>query len=70
DPQHDVLLALMNWVENGMTPEAIIGTAYENYTTMGDITRQRPIYAHPKLAKYLGLGDPDQPNNWRCEGLY
>ncbi|PWY93437.1 tannase-domain-containing protein [Aspergillus sclerotioniger CBS 115572] len=43
DPKHDVLLALMNWVENGTAPKAIIGTAYENFTTMEKITRQRPI---------------------------
>ncbi|RAK78174.1 tannase and feruloyl esterase [Aspergillus fijiensis CBS 313.89] len=69
DAKHDVLLALMEWVENGTAPDAIIGTAYANFTTMDAITRQRPICAHPKLAQYQGRGDPDRPENWRCQAL-
>jgi feruloyl esterase len=70
DANHDVLLALMSWVENGTAPDAIIGTAYSNFTTMDEITRQRPICAHPKLAKYQGSGDPRSPESWECELLY
>ncbi|PYI35230.1 tannase and feruloyl esterase [Aspergillus indologenus CBS 114.80] len=67
DAKHDVLLALMAWVENGTAPDAIIGTAYANFTTLDTITRQRPICAHPKQAKYRGRGDPDRPENWACQ---
>ncbi|RAH42152.1 tannase and feruloyl esterase [Aspergillus brunneoviolaceus CBS 621.78] len=69
DAKHDVLLALMEWVENGTALDAVIGTAYANFTTMDAITRQRPICAHPKLAQYQGRGDPDRPENWRCQAL-
>lgn len=30
DPKHNVLLALMQWVEHGIAPEAIIATKYVN----------------------------------------
>lgn len=70
DPEHDVLLALMNWVENGTAPDYIIGTAYENFTTEETITRQRPICRHPQFAKYNGTGDVNSPESWNCELLY
>ncbi|PSR94019.1 Tannase/feruloyl esterase [Coniella lustricola] len=70
DPEHDVLLALMNWVENGTAPDYIIGTAYNNFTTQDAITRQRPICPHPQLATYTGEGDPNAPENWECKLLY
>ncbi|KAI2905816.1 hypothetical protein CBS63078_5270 [Aspergillus niger] len=70
DAKHDVLFALMDWVENGTAPDAIIGTAYANFSTMDAITRQRPICAYPKQAKYRGKGDPNLPENWRCQLLY
>lgn len=70
DAEHDVLLALMIWVENGIAPDAIIGTAYNNFTTMDAVTRQRPICAYPKQAIYTGHGDPNDPDNWKCYLLY
>ncbi|KAF3766542.1 tannase and feruloyl esterase [Cryphonectria parasitica EP155] len=68
--QHDVLLALMGWVENGTAPDYIIGTAYNNFTTQDAVTRQRPICPHPKQAKYAGEGDPNDPESWTCQLLY
>ncbi|KAF7190265.1 putative feruloyl esterase B-1 [Pseudocercospora fuligena] len=70
DSKHDVLLALMDWVENGTAPEFIIGTAWQNFTTEEVVTRQRPICPHPQLAKYKGEGDPDDANSWECGLLY
>ncbi|PYH90335.1 tannase and feruloyl esterase [Aspergillus ellipticus CBS 707.79] len=70
DARHDVLLALMDWVENGTAPDAIIGTAYDNFTTLETVMRQRPICAHPKLARWDGKGDPDETGSWACELLY
>jgi feruloyl esterase len=30
DPQHNVLLSIVDWVENGNAPETITGTKYVN----------------------------------------
>lgn len=70
DSQHDILLALMDWVENDIAPESIIGTAYANFTTADAVTRQRPICPHPKQARYDGEGDPNDAMSWKCEMLY
>ena len=70
DPQHDVLLAMMAWVENGTAPDHIVGTKYANDTAHDKVSRQRPLCMYPKEAKYLGTGDVDQAVNWKCQSLY
>ncbi|KAJ5722122.1 tannase and feruloyl esterase [Penicillium malachiteum] len=70
DAEHDVLYALMNWVENGTAPDYIIGTAFSNFTTQDYITRQRPICPYPQQARYNGSGDPDSPSSWECKLFY
>lgn len=70
DAQHDVLLAMMAWVENGTAPDQIIATKWENDTLHDTVERQRPICAYPKQAMYSGEGDEDEAENWRCENLY
>ncbi|EON64415.1 hypothetical protein W97_03646 [Coniosporium apollinis CBS 100218] len=70
DAQHDVLLAMMAWVENGTAPDQIIATKWENDTLHDTVERQRPICAYPKQAMYSGEGDEDEAENWRCESLY
>ena len=72
DAQHDVLLAMMAWVENGTAPEYIIATTYNNDTDpLGEgVYRQRPLCMYPKQAKYTGSGDVDAPESWECQSLY
>ncbi|TGO27201.1 hypothetical protein BPAE_0046g00640 [Botrytis paeoniae] len=61
DPRHDVLLALMTWVENGTAPDSIIGTKFNDDLT---VAKQRHICAFPNQAKYDGTGDVDVPGSW------
>lgn len=70
DPKHDVMYALMDWVENGNAPDYIIGTAWANFTTQNRVTRQRPICPHPQQARYRGSGDPNNASMWECKLLY
>lgn len=70
DAQHDVLLAMMAWVENGTAPTQIIGTKFENDTEHDAVLRQRPLCVYPKQAKYNGTGDVDSAESWTCESLY
>lgn len=70
DARHDILLALMAWVERGEAPETIVATKYVNDTETGAVVRQRPLCPFPRQAKYVGKGDPDLPRSWKCEGLY
>ena len=70
DAQHDILLALMDWTEKGVAPDSIIATNWRNDTLYDEVWRQRPICPYPKQAKYVGSGDPDLAESWRCEFLY
>ncbi|KAJ5736942.1 uncharacterized protein N7483_002067 [Penicillium malachiteum] len=69
DAKHDVLLALVNWVENDTAPEYIIGSFFDDDETFS-ITKQRPICAYPKQAKYKGSGDINDTDNFECKLLF
>ena len=68
--EHDVLKALMAWVEDDSPPKHIIGTKYVNDTTHNEVMRQRPLCIYPKQAKYTGEGDVNEAANWECKSLY
>ncbi|MBC5765849.1 tannase/feruloyl esterase family alpha/beta hydrolase [Ramlibacter albus] len=61
--QNHAVGALMRWVEQGVAPEAIVATKYND---AGTITRQRPICAYPKVAVYNGSGDVDSAASFSC----
>lgn len=70
DKEHDALLAMMAWVEEGDAPDQIIGTRYANETLHAAVTRQRPLCMFPKHARYIGTGDVDDAASWECRLLY
>ena len=57
----DMLGAVVNWVENGAAPDAVIATgkAFPG--------RSRPLCAYPKHAQYKGSGNTEDANNFTCE---
>ena len=62
DPDHDVLAALDRWVERGIVPERLISSHF----TDGVKDKTRPICAYPKVARYNGRGDTNDPNSFVC----
>jgi feruloyl esterase len=70
DAKHDVLQAMMAWVENKTAPNEIIATAWDNGASPSKVYRQRPLCVYPKQAKYKGTGDEKQAENWVCADLY
>jgi feruloyl esterase len=70
DEGHDVLLAMMAWVEKGRIPEYVVGTKYVNDSMHTDVMRQRPLCMYPKQAKYSGAGDVNSASSWECKELY
>jgi feruloyl esterase len=68
--EHDVLMAMMAWVEKGEAPEYVVGTKYVNETAPTEVMRQRPLCMYPKQAKYTGNGDVNSAKNWECKSLY
>lgn len=62
DADHDVVLALARWVEQGVAPEAIVATKLKD----GAVVRQRPVCVYPKQARYKGSGDINVAANFTC----
>lgn len=64
DSNHDMLTALMHWVEQGTAPDKLIATAYKDGVFTNGVRFQRPIYPYPKLPKYTS-GDPNSPTSYQ-----
>ncbi|KNG90989.1 hypothetical protein ANOM_000681 [Aspergillus nomiae NRRL 13137] len=70
DSKHDIVLAIMDWVENGTTPDYLIPTKWWNDDPADGVEIQRPICPYPQLALYNGTGNTSLPENWHCGTLY
>ncbi len=59
--QFDMLGAVVNWVEKGIAPDAVIATgkAFPG--------RSRPLCAYPSHAQYIGNGNTEDAANFRCQ---
>jgi feruloyl esterase len=68
--EHDIMLAMMDWVEKGTAPSQIIGTKYANEIDHTTVYRQRPLCMYPQQAKYKGSGDENDASSWECKLLY
>jgi hypothetical protein len=66
DPQHDILKALVDWVEAGIPPERITATKFVNDNPASGVAFTRPLCVFPKLGAYKGTGDPADAGNWTC----
>jgi hypothetical protein len=67
DPEHDILLAMMQWVENGTAPEQLIATKWNNDTLEDGIVMQRTLCPYPQKAIYGGSGDWHAASSWSCQ---
>ncbi|MCJ1410742.1 hypothetical protein MMC19_004828 [Ptychographa xylographoides] len=65
DARHDALLALMQWVEEGVAPERIVATKFVNDTVSLGVVRQRPLCVYPKISTYVG-GNANVASNFVC----
>jgi Tannase and feruloyl esterase len=66
DPQHNIYLALEEWVEKGTAPSAIIASKLDGAGPTGNVKMTRPICVYPEEAKYKGSGDPNDATNFIC----
>ncbi|KAL6915242.1 hypothetical protein FSHL1_012897 [Fusarium sambucinum] len=65
DPQHNVLAAMVSWVEDGHAPKSLTGTKFVNDTAASGIDFQRKHCLYPKTQTYVG-GDPKKTSSWKC----
>jgi feruloyl esterase len=66
DAQHNVELALEQWVEKGIAPNAIVATKYESGDPAKGVKMTRPLCPYPQIAKYKGKGDTNDAGNFAC----
>jgi pimeloyl-ACP methyl ester carboxylesterase len=62
------VLPLVNWVENGIEPGALVGTrvATPPNTPPYLNARTRPLCPYPEVARYSGTGSIDDATNFMC----
>jgi feruloyl esterase len=65
DSDHDILTALIRWVEEGVAPDQIIASSYVDDLSGKGIRFQRPICPYPQFPKYVG-GDQNSTSSYRC----
>jgi len=66
DPQHNALLALQRWVEEGEAPQQIIATKYVNDAPSQGVASTRPLCVFPRIARYKGAGDAADASSFEC----
>jgi hypothetical protein len=75
--QFDLVDALVNWVEKGIAPNAVIAKARGKGAVVEAAVspevpaswspgRTRPLCAYPEIAKYKGSGDIESASNFDC----
>lgn len=67
DTQHSVLLALVDWVEEGRAPATLVGTKFaKDQVAGGAIESQRTHCVHPNASRWDGVGDVREAKSWTC----
>ncbi|KAI1335067.1 tannase and feruloyl esterase [Xylariaceae sp. FL0016] len=66
DPSENVLMAMVQWVEEGVAPETITGTAYVNQTKSLGEDFKRVHCRYPLRNRYTGTGDGKDTDGWEC----
>ncbi len=66
DPEHNALLALQRWVEQGVAPTRIVATKYVNDQPANGVQATRPLCPFPQVARYRGQGDPNDAASFDC----
>lgn len=69
DADHNVLAALVDWVEKGVAPDTMTGTKFVNDTVSLGVDFKRRHCKWPGRNTYLGDGrNPKDPDSWDCKG--
>jgi feruloyl esterase len=63
-PDHDVLAAVTDWVENGRAPARLIALKADD---SGHVERSRLVCPEPRHARFRGIGTPFDASSWKCE---
>jgi Tannase and feruloyl esterase len=64
DAEHDLLAAVVAWVEEGKAPSSIIASKYD---ASGKLVRTMPLCTFPAMASYNGSGPVNDAASWSCK---
>jgi feruloyl esterase len=69
---HNVLAAIVDWVEKGVPPETIEGTKYSNDAVASGISFTRKHCRYPKRNTFIGSrssaeSGKTKPEDWECK---
>lgn len=66
DAAHDVLAAMVDWVENGKAPTQLIATKYNKNNVTQGVQFTRKLCPYPQKGVYQG-GDPNSSDSFVCK---
>ena len=66
DPQHNIRIALENWVEKGTPPASLIASKMGTGASQNTAVMTRPMCPYPESAQYKGSGDTNSAENFTC----
>lgn len=66
DAEHDMVVALQQWVEQGVAPARIVATKFVGDDPAKGAAMTRPLCVFPQIAKYQGSGDRTSAANFSC----
>lgn len=66
DAQHNMELALEQWVEKGIVPSAIVAAKFVDDDPSKGVKFTRPLCPYPQTAQYKGSGDTNDAANFAC----
>lgn len=61
--EHNLLLAIKAWVQEGEAPERLLAVAFEGGHVGGPIVAERPVYPYPAMTEYVA-GDPCRSDSY------
>ncbi|OJT13143.1 hypothetical protein TRAPUB_10298 [Trametes pubescens] len=65
DPAHDILAALIHWVEDGIAPTTITATKFNNDSAADGVAFTRPLCMHPLKVRFRE-GDQRDAASFEC----
>ncbi|GAA6002650.1 hypothetical protein JCM10207_007610 [Rhodosporidiobolus poonsookiae] len=65
DEEHDMILAMIDWVENGNAPDVLIGSKFVGDDIRNGTAYQRKFCPYPQEGVYTG-GDPNSADSFEC----
>lgn len=67
DAEHDVVMALTRWVEDGKAPDRLIATGYVDGNPAKGVAMTHPLCPYPEQAHYKGSGSMKDASNFVCK---